>query len=43
MVGNRVRDVVQVKEDVEGCPVPDEAGVGAVPVVGDGLDGVLEV
>ena len=43
MVGNRVRDVVQVKEDVEGCPVPDEAGVGAVPVVEDGLDGVLEV
>ena len=43
MVRNRIRDVIEVKEDVEGDPVPDEAGVGAVPVVEDGLDGVFQV
>ena len=35
--------MLEVEEDVEGCPVPDEGGVGAVPVVEDGPDCEVEV
>lgn len=43
MPGNVCGDVAHVKEDVEGGEVPDEAGVGAVSEVEDGVNGVLEV
>ena len=43
MSGNICWYVIHVKEDVEGGKVPDEAGVGAVSEVEDGVDGVLQV
>ena len=43
MSRNVCRYVSHVEEEVEGCEVPDKAGVGAVSKVEDGVNGVLEV